>query len=201
MRVAMSLPLLLVLGVVGCASTSMSSLVNSNISPREYQRVMVAFPLADLELRQVAEDEFVRRAAVPDRFVPSYKLFFPGQQYGDEEFVAVLRENNVDAVLMISLSDAGTSSVYVPQGSSTTTCTTWTSSQGCVQASTSTSGGYSLNKPWASFTAALVDLEQSAVVWYATARTGGNAFADSEDLLRSMARKTMETLNGDGVVR
>jgi hypothetical protein len=58
-----------------------------------------------------------------------------------------------------------------------------------------------VDKPWASFSVTLMDLEQNTVAWYATARTGGNAFADTEDLLRSMARKTIERLAQDGIIR
>jgi hypothetical protein len=186
----------LILG--GCASTSMTSVPNPQVAPRSYQHVLVVFPLADLELRQTAEDELVSRAGA--NFTQSYGVLFPGRTYSAEELASALQENDIDAVLLISLSDAGSTSSYVPPSYSTS-CSLYSTSQGCVSTTTSTSGGYSLDKPWANFAATLFDLKQNAVVWYATARSGGNAFADSEDLVRSMVRKTAERLVNDGVVR
>lgn len=200
MPVAKTLLMVLLIGAFGCASTNLSSMTKPEVAKRPYDRILVVFPLQDLELRRIAENEVLNKVRSRNSFMRSYELFFPGRQYEEQEILDILMQHNIQAVLMIGLSDSGTSSTYVPQLSSSTRCTAWTASQGCVAASTYTSGGYTLDKPWANFTATLFDLEKQEVVWYATAKTGGNAFADNADLVRSMARKTRDTLLEDGLV-
>ncbi|MFQ5791109.1 MAG: hypothetical protein ACE5JI_11620 [Acidobacteriota bacterium] len=189
--------LLCIATTAACASTKMTSMLNPEVASSRYSRIVVAFPLSDLELRKDAELTFAGGGA-DDRFLPSHQLFFPGKQYSEEEIAEVFERERVDAVLAIGLSDAGSSGAYIPQ-TSTTSCSLWSSSQGCLQ-TTTTAGGFSVKKPWANFVMMLLDT-QANVVWVATASTGGNALADSKDLVRSMAKKTREQLARDGLIR
>jgi hypothetical protein len=54
--------------------------------------------------------------------------------------------------------------------------------------------------PTASFDLKLIDIESGNVVWSSAAHTEGNAFADGDDLLRSVVRKTVDQLAKDGLV-
>ena len=193
------LPLCVLLLLAGCAKTSMTSLLNPAAPPSVYEHILVYFPLSDLELRQVVESEFSREDD-SGRFKPAHLVLFPGQEYSTEQLQQILGRERIQAVLVLSLADAGSNPAHIPQYSNTT-CTIWSSSQGCTQARTTTTGGYSVDKPWASFNSTLYDLETGAAVWVATAQSRGNAFADSEDLLRSLARKSVEQLKKDGVIR
>ena len=190
--------LLTLLVVAGCASTTLTSMVNPARTPKVFTKVMVHFPLSDLGLRQTVEEEF-RSHDLFDRFVPSFELLFPGQEYTPEQAREILRQHEVDAVLVISLRDAGSSTSYVPQ-SATTTCTLWSTSDGCTQTQTTTSGGYSVAKPWASFQSSLYDFETGEVAWTASAQTAGNKWADAEDLLRSLARKSVDRLREERLI-
>ena len=184
----------------GCARTRISSLVAPEARGHTYQRILVIFPVSDLDWRKTAEDEFRNvyssQGAV---FIPSYEVFFPGRQYADEEITALLAEHGVDAALVIALGETGTSTTRTPT-QTTARCTVWSSSQGCTAASATTTGGYDISKPWASFTAVLLDVATGSAVWAASARTGGNAFAGTGTLLRSMASRTVGQLRSDGVV-
>jgi len=183
-----------------CAGTSITSMISPEVRGRTYHRVLVVFPLQDLRERQTAENEF-RASYSHDStvFLPSYQVFFPGRQYTPEEVKRLLSTNGVDAALVISLSDAGASR-HRTANQTTAQCTLWSSSQGCVQATATTNGGYDISKPWASFTAQLLDASNGQVMWTASARTGGNAFANARTLLKSMAHRTVTQLQTDGVV-
>lgn len=189
-----------VLSVGGCARTRISSLVAPEARDRTYHRLLVVFPVNDLEWRRTAEEGF-GEAYDGDTatFIPSYQVFFAGRQYSNEEISGLLAEHRVDAALVIILGDAGVSTTRTPT-QTTAQCTIWTSTQGCVQAFAITTGGYDISKPWANFTAVLLDASSGTAVWAASARTGGNAFAGTGTLLRSMAKRTMKQLRADGLV-
>ena len=200
-RITSFLVAVLPLLVVGCARTRISSLVAPEARGRTYDRILVVFPISDIEWRRTAEEEFGKAYGGQQAvFIPSYKVFFPGRQYTNDEISQLLTDHQVDAALVITLGDAGTSTTRTAT-QTTARCTIWTSSQGCVQASATTTGGNDISKPWANFTAVLLDASTGSTVWVASARTGGNAFAGTGTLLRSMAQRTVQQLRSDGIVR
>ncbi len=188
------------LTLAGCARTRISSVVAPEAAGRVYDRILVVFPVDDIEWRRTAEEVF-GNAYDGDTaaFVPSYTVFFPGRMYAEDEITRLLAEHRIDAALVIQLGDAGTTTTQTPT-QTTARCTLWTSSQGCVQASATTTGGYDVSKPWANFTAVLLDVATGWSVWAASARTGGNAFAGTGTLLRSMAGRTVKQLRTDGLI-
>ncbi len=188
------------IGVASCASTRISSMAAPEAQGRTYRHILVVFPIRELSERRTAESQF-REAYEADstQFVPSYTVFFPGRQYTAEEAAELLQRHMIDAALMISLDQAGATTSHTPS-SSRTDCTLWMSSDGCVQTTTTTSGGYDISKPWASFTAQLVDVRTGKPAWTSSARTGGNAFANVKTLLKSMANKTVDQLRADGLI-
>jgi hypothetical protein len=184
-----------------CARTSMTSMPAPEVSGRSFGTILVIGSFADLGVRQQAETRFA--AASRDghtKFVASTSVLFPGRTYSQAEMASILHANSIDATLVVSPGQTGASSNYVPP-TYTSNCTEWTSSGGCQQVTTTSRGGYNYAKPWAQFTAQLYDASTGQVVWYATATTGGNAYASATTLVHSMADKTLERLVSDRVVR
>jgi hypothetical protein len=140
------------------------------------------------------------RFAPLTHFVPSHTVFFAGRDYTSEQFVAAMREHGIDATLVITPGEVGSTQSYVPP-TYTTSCTGFNLFLGCTQTTTTTAGGFAYSKPWAQFTARLFSAEDGQGVWIATATAGGNAFAQSEDLVASMADKTLERLAADKVIQ
>ncbi len=135
------------------------------------------------------------------RFVPSHAVFLPGRDYSSDQVMAAMREDQIDATLVIAPGATGSTQGYVPP-TYTTSCTGYDIYSGCSQAMTTTSSGdYSLSKPWAQFSAKLFDAANGQLEWVATAFSTGNGFARSADLVRSMADKTLERLLADKVVQ
>jgi hypothetical protein len=132
-------------------------------------------------------------------FIPSHQVFFPGKEYSNAEATALLRQHDVDATLVILPGESGSQSGYVPP-TYTSGCTAWSTLSGCTQVTTTQTGGYAYNKPWTRFTARLYDATTGTVVWVATATTGGNAYARSTTLVRSMADKTADRLVNEGLL-
>jgi hypothetical protein len=186
--------------LAACASTKMTSMLNPTAGERTLQRVLVYFETDNLSIRQQVEDRFRdRSASFTTEFIPSYTIFFPGRTYTDEEFRASLAEHRIDAALFIQRREAGVTS-SVTSRSSTTSCAVWSSSQGCVQTRTTTSGGDRINKPWANFSAQLFETEGGVTIWVATAASGGNAYASNGTLRTSMVNRTVAQLLQDGLI-
>lgn len=201
MRQQLYIPaMVLALLLPACARTSMTSIPAPELRGRAFRNILVAAAIGDLGLRQDMEVRLASRTAPAQvRFVPSHQVLYPGRTYSPDETASILRQNQIDAVLVITPGDAGATSAYVPPTYSSG-CTMWSPQSGCTRVTTTTTGGYTLNRPWASFTAQLYDANSGAVVWVATATTGGNAYASAHTLVRSMADKTVAQLARDRVI-
>lgn len=197
------LGILLMISLLGCASTRMTSQLNPEFSQQTFSKVLVHANFQSLEARQLAEEKICAELnALPEcECVKSSDAFFPGREFSPEEVSARLAELAVDGVLTLEPTGSGSTSQYVPK-SSTTTGNAQISGNTVRGSSTTTEyGGYNVSKPWASYEASLIATEDGETAWYATAATGGNAYANWKDLVRSAAGKTVSQLRADGAVR
>lgn len=187
--------------VAGCASTRMTTQVNPELMGRTFSKVMVHGNFQNLEHRQLAEDKLCTDLARLSgcECLKSSEVFFPGEEYSAEQIASRLTELGIDAVLTLQPTGSGTSSTYVPQTSHTTGSATVIGNTVTGSSTTQTYGGYNINKPWANYEAVLLSTSDGHVAWYATARSGGNAFAGWDDLIRSASSKTVSKLVSDGV--
>lgn len=202
-----------------CASTSVSSLKAPEFPTKAYSRVMVVFPVSDLAARKVTEAAFIstdtarsltdQKAtgalafALKDRrqkwthFIPSTQLLFPGRAYTAEETRLILKDEQVQAVLLITLHDAGVEKVGSTPVRTSIYCAQ-SAGANCTNIAAVTTGGHGLTAEWATFRAQLIDIETGNVVWIASSTTAGTPLNRSYDLLQSMAQKTKAQLEADG---
>jgi hypothetical protein len=207
------------IALAGCATTSMSSIAapEARSSSGRYARILVYVAIGDLDIRRQAEDQFVadnppvtaqydslgqrQSPKLAHEFIPSYSVLFPGREYTKEQVDAALRANRIDGYLIVTNTESGISTNTTP-GSSSTNCTaTDYGYQVNANCTTQQHPGTTYHKPWAKFTANLYDVNTGQSVWYATSTTGGNAFAHWGTVVHSMADKTVERLQQDGVIR
>jgi hypothetical protein len=189
--------------LAGCASTRMTSQVNQEVMGRNFQTVLVHGNFQNLEYRQLAEGKLCTELAriVGCKCFKSSEVFFPSEEYSTEQIAGRLTELGIDAVLTLQPTGSGTSSTYVPQTSHTTGSATVIGNRVTGSSTTQTYGGYNISKPWANYEAVLWSTADGRVAWYATAASGGNAFAGWDDLISSASSKTVSQLVSDGVLR
>jgi hypothetical protein len=129
----------------------------------------------------------------------------PTRQMSDEQFVDALLATRAETVLIISAGEKGTSSTYVPptyhpgQVYGTVNTVGNYSYFNAYQTPGYTTGGYSISKPNAVYSAKLFDMATGNVVWQADGFSRGNAFADYSDLAESMAEEAVKKLYDDQV--
>ena len=184
----------------GClASTNMASVRNPAWAPRSIDSMLIWVESGDLNVRREMEDEFEAKGWEYDiEIVPALDLFFPGNSYSEDEVSEALGRREITVILHLVPGASGTQVTQRPT-TTTTGCSIWTSSQGCVQATSTTSSG-SVSRGYAEHSLSLIDVVDQNTIWTASAATGGNAYAGRGTLRKSLVGKTLEQLIRDGVL-
>jgi len=190
-------------GCAGGAWTSMTSQVNSEVRGRSFGKVLIHGKFQDLGVRQLAEERICTELAGIARCecLKSCEVFFPGEEYTDEQIANRLSELKVDAVLTLQETGSGTSSKYIPQWSTGTVNANVIGNSVNGSITTTTHGGYNVSLPWANYEVILRSTSDNKVAWYATALSGGSQFANWHDLINSASIRTASELVSDGVLQ
>jgi hypothetical protein len=192
----------LALVMPACASTQIHSQADPAAAGHRYENIMVVVDMNNLGLRQDTERRFEEQTrGRRTHFIASHRLLFPGRHYSKDEVRSILAAAHVDAVLAVHSANSGTNSMYVPPTTKTEGSAEIQGDKITGSSTTTTSGGYTLEAPWANFTAELRVPETREPVWIATMSTGGNVLASWRHVVRSMAGKTANQLVKDGIVR
>ena len=189
-------PLILLVLVLACAKTNMTSMVNPVSRRPDLRRVAVVFETSDPGVRRSFEHEFGQRAGITSvDFIPSYTLFPPEQQIGPEEFGRVARENRVDAFLVYTPGEGGVLERTLPTHTEGG-CVGWILFHSCG----GPTGAGTLEMPWTAYTAMLIEPTNMGSFWRASATSEGRDFGDWENLRHSLTDETIERLLKDGVI-
>ncbi len=185
-----------------CAWTTLNSIKNPEFRNKKFTKILIIAPFSDLGVRQSTEEAFKKQfelAGIPS--VPSIELFPPIKNYSEEEIMKILRENNIEGILVVALKRYWNSKVYIPKTSSTQGSANLYGNSLVFQTYTRESGGYYITKPRATFEIRLYDANTGKIAWLATSFTRGNAFADSNTLLTSLAKTTVKRLLKENILR
>ena len=195
------LPACVLLLTPGCfASTRMTSVTNPEWAPEAPIGSMLVWVVSeDLSLRREMEAEFEARASEYDvEIVPAFNVFFPGDSYSEDDVLETLRRREITAILYLVPGASGARVVQRPT-TTTTGCSIWTSSQGCVQTRSTTSEG-SASRLLAEYSLSLVGAIDQRTIWTASATSSGNDFARQGNLRKSHVGKTLNHLREDGIL-
>jgi len=197
MRKFLLLPILVVL-LAGCASTSVTAIRNPAIADISYSRILIVVPFNDLALRGYAETQFVKDfldAGVTA--LRSMDVVPPIQKYTDAEWNKIIEQHHIDGVMVVSLTNVGSSQSYVPQSSRTTSSASIYGNTVYGRSQTTTSGGYYISEPNMNFEISLFDAATGSIAWKATTYTDGNAYANTNTLLGSLAAEVVKKYEKD----
>lgn len=207
----------LVVGLVAtsCASTEMSTYVDPAYrSGSRFASVIILGTGMALDERQMVEEVAVR--AFQSHGVLALRgteVLPPTRQYTDKEVVNAIVRTGVETVLVLGAGAKDVSETYVPPsyhpGTTYGTANTYGSTYGNTYSGTTTfnvyqtpgytTGGYTLSKPRANYSAILLEVKSGNAVWKADAFSRGNAFASFDDLAVSVAEESVKQLLDDGL--
>lgn len=201
-----SISFFMILFLISCASTKMTSFKDPDYQKAEFKRILVVANTNDLEDRQKLESKMVEAFSEIGVFaMESFRLFPPTRELTDEEKVNLLLKNDIDAFISISVGESGVDEVYVPQTSSTTKTKGEVNVYGNTarykgKSTTTYQGGYTLNKPWAEFETKLYDVSNGQMAWISNSFTKGNAYANRNTVINSYCGKTVDQLLEDKLI-
>ena len=176
------------LSLMSCATTSLTSIKNQDYDNLEFKRLLIFASSQDLYFKKTAEAAFLEAfSAKGYTCFQSIELFPPLKQYTNEELNRIYQDNNIDALIVITIMDEYSEKEYVPQSSTTTTSKNIYGNKIYGQSNTQTYGGYYIDKPRIKCSVEVFDIGNGVTVWKATSLTAGNAYADTKVMMQSLA--------------
>ena len=187
--------LMLAIFLSGCASTTLSTISNPELSQIKFGKILVVAPFSDIGLRKQTEDAFIAKFNLSGmNAISSIQRIPPVKDYNEQELLKILEQDKIDGILVVGLKDYWTSQSYVPKSSSSRGSASLYGNSLHYQSYTQEYGGYYISKPNVKFEIRLFDSNSGQVAWLATSRTKGNAFADYNTLANSLAKKVVKML-------
>ena len=187
------------------ARTSVTSFVDPAYrQDHNFSSVAVFASGVGLEERQTIEDTVAQRFADHGvRAIRGIDIVPPTRQVTDKEWTQDVVASGADTVLIISKTGQGVSHAYIPQtyypGATSGTAQTVGDMTffNFNQSPGYTMGGHTISKPRATYSAVLFNVQDEQPMWKADAKSRGSAFADYNDLGRSVADETVDRLIAD----
>jgi len=191
--------IIFLLNIIACAMSKIDTFKDPEFANKTYENFMIFASFDDLSSIKIVENTFcsgLKENGIS--CIPSIQILLPTRKYKTEEIQRILKDNNIDAVLIVSLKDIYKEQKYIP-GESKTNC--FTDPSGDVDCYTRSSPGHYVSKPRIKCELTLIDVKKNKNIWLATSFTAGNAYADFETMINSLAKKSIIKLAEDGLIQ
>ncbi len=201
-RLKQVLLVLIVFYLSGCAWTTLNTVKNPELYQVNFRKLLVVAPFSDIGLRKQTENAFIAQFNLSGvNAFSSIELIPPVKEYNEQELLNILEQNNIDGVLVVGLQDYWTSQAYIPKSSSSRGSASLYGNSLYYQSYTQEYGGYYISMPRVKFEIRLFDSKSGQVAWLATSFTRGNAFANYNTLVNSLAKEVVKKLIEENVIR
>ncbi len=177
------------------ASTQITSFKDPAYNNIQVKKMMVLAYGMSLNSRAQTERRFFkgRFAKTTTEVIPSVDILMPTRSYTDDEINELIKQNNIDAVLIVSLVNTSSSQTYIPEV--TTGTINLYGNTGYFSANTF--GGYYVSSPNAAFELKLFDPVNGNCMWIASANSYGKRLSEFFNLVDSLAIQTVKTFIQD----
>ena len=186
--------LTVMLFIVGCASSKLTSYTDPEFINKHYKTFVVDYLINDLNRKRHAETEVVR--LLKEKGIKAYmglQIFPPTRKYTGEEAAKIIVNTGAEGYITIALTNEFTTTTYTPR-----THTTTPSYYGGY--TTSSSGGYSMSSPTEEFKIELTDMLTGRMAYQATGITSGTEFSNDIGMAKTLAKGLVEKLIEDRIV-
>ncbi len=178
----------------GCASSTLTSYIDPDFRNKHYKSLVIEYLSSDLDRKQYVENEIAR--LLKEKGIKTFKgiqLFPPTRKFSHEEAAKIIVGTGADGYVTITLTNAYTSSSYVPP--------TYTTTPNYYGGSTTTSsGGYSVIKPREEFKVEITDIYSGKISYKASGKTKGNIDATDEIMADALVAGLIEKLIEDRLI-
>ena len=180
--------------LTGCASSTLTSFTDPAFTNKQYKSFVIDYATSDLNRKNIVEKEVVR--LLKEKGIEAYtglKLFPPTRKFTGKEAAELIINTGAEGYITITLTDAYTTSSYVPP-----TYTTTPSYYGGY--TTTSSGGYSVTEPTERFKVELTDIASGEKAYQASGETSGTEFSNTEGMSKALALGLVEKLIEDRII-
>ena len=192
---------LIIIYLSGCAWTTLNTIKNPDFFQVKFRKLLVVAPFSDIGLRKQTESAFIAQFNLSGiNAISSIEIIPPVKNYDEQELLSILKQNNIDGVLVIALQDYWSSQTYIPKSSLSRGSASLYGNSLYYRNYTQEHGGYYISKPRVKFEIRLFDSRSGKVAWLATSFTRGNAFANYNTLANSLAQEVVKRLREENVI-
>ena len=195
--------------LTGCnATTRMSGYVDPDYRGSFLaQKVVVTSLGVPLEEKKNVEEAYISSLTSYNlEIIRGLDLYPPTRDVPKEKLIPLARKAGADSLLLLSVGARDVQQEYVPPTYHPGSSTSYVSGYGNYATVNTyhtpgyTSGGYNISKPSQAVFVTLFDTKKSKVVWEAEGVSGGNAFANFNDLSISAVKASIKELEKEGLV-
>jgi hypothetical protein len=187
---------------MGCAITQLESesYVDKSAPPKTFQRILVMARISDYTNRTQAEQAFVERLTHGStQVIASATLILPDRKYTEAEINDLIRQYNIDAVLLIKLTAEYQQRIQTPGSPNCTTALA--SANAALLESRECNIDNFIDRPTMEFDFRFYDVATNKTIWEAATVTQGTNLSGFPTLIRSLADTTVKRMLRDGVVQ
>jgi hypothetical protein len=186
--------------LAGCVRTTVTAFRDPAFIGRTFSSPAIFADFSDVQQRVLFEQrlsaELARRGVVAKL---TTQLSPPTREYEPGERWQALLDAGVDSLIVVSPTEMGTTTSYIPMTGSTTT------TRGSVQlndnsahyeekSETTYDGGYYVSNPWAKMATRVFDVATKQVAWFAASSSTGGSTATWDDMRRSYCRNIVKSM-------
>lgn len=184
---------LFILFLSSCATTKMSSFTNPDIKISTYKKILVFGNTRDIDFRKTLEADLVNEFTSNGKnAVSRINIVSPLKEYTQNELNQIYAENEIDCIVSVSVIDASEESSYIPQETQINYKSQYVDGELVSVPYTTTTGGYSVSYPKASFEIVFVDTKTGELALKATANSKGDEFSTMKTISKSLAKKIVK---------
>ena len=187
---------------MGCAFTQLESesYVDKSAPQRTFNRILVMAQISDYTNRTQAEQAFVERLANGStQVIASATLILPDRKYTEAQMSDLIKQYNIEAVLLIKLTAEYKQRIQTPGSPSCTNALV--SANAALLDSRECNIDNFIDRPTMEFDFRLYDVATNKTIWEAATVTQGTNLSGFPTLIRSLADTTVKRMLRDGVVQ
>ncbi|HAA02859.1 MAG TPA: hypothetical protein DCE18_05770 [Syntrophobacteraceae bacterium] len=187
---------------VGCAITQLESesFVDPAAPPRTFHRILAMAKISEYTNRVQAEQAFVERLTRGStQVLTSASLMLPDKKYTEAEINALIRQHQIDAVLLITMTAEYQQQIQTAGSPSCTTALA--SANAALLESRECSIDNFIHRPTVEFHFRFYDVATNQTVWEAASVTQGTNLSGFPTLIRSLADTTAQRMLRENVVQ
>jgi hypothetical protein len=204
-KLSILLILSLLVFVVGCSNTTLTSFVDPDFKDKTFNNLMIFAVVDNLEMRSKFEKIIVEQFMLNKiNAVASIDVFPPTREVKSEELPVILETNQIDGVLQFSITDANAATKRT-QGQTFTTGSGSMYGNNLYYNSSTFSTSYDFNTANLSYELKIMDVKSAKTAWMASGTTSGSDEVSIkkltiDELIQSFAKSLVLKLQEDNLI-